>query len=195
MDEEARNRLAEKKQSIQAKQEVTAQSRLLADWWLPTLGLVQDAGVEWRLEYLTAASGEQLSNWAAQLQQMPWAKFSSEKLLVFAPSPSVHERVAASFSGTHSLRYLPQLASGPSTDNSGGQQILKETAQQLGIGDQPVFFFFMRLSPVLQLRFDDLVLLAGRGIFDVPEDLCIAPVDLSWLIFRSLEGEWQYEQK
>lgn len=195
MDEETRNRLAIKKQSAQEKQEVAAQSRLLADWWLPTLELVQNAGIEWRLEYLTTAGDDQLSHWAMQLQQMPWAKFPIEKLLVFAPSPYVHESVATFFPGTHPLRYLPQLASGPATENSGGQQILKEAAQQMGIGDQPVFFFFMRLSAVLQLRFDDLVTLAAQGIFDAPEDSCVAPADYSWLVFRSLEGEWQYGKR
>lgn len=195
MDEETRNRLAAKKHSLQAQQEVIAQSSLLADWWLPTVELVQNAGVEWRLEYLTVAAPDQYPYWTKQLQQMPWEKFPPEKMLVFTPSAYVHESVTASFPGTHPLRYVPQLEHESSKENGSDRQTLIEAAQQMGIGDQPVHFFFMRLSPVLQLGFTDLVALAGEGILEVPEDICIAPADLSWLIFRSLEGGWQYGRK
>jgi hypothetical protein len=195
MDEETRNRLAAKKHSLQAQQEVIAQSRLLADWWFPTLELVQNAGVEWRLEYFAAHGVEQSAHWTTLLKQMPWSKFPPEKFPLIEPPLYVHEGVMAAFPGTHPLRYQPNLASRAGTANADDQEMLNDAAQQLGITDEYVYFFFMRLSPVIQLRFTDLVALAVKGLFEVPEDICIAPSDLSWLIFRSLEGEWQYGPK
>ena len=195
MDEETRNRLAAKKHSLRAQQEVIAQSSLLADWWFPTLELVQNAGVAWRLEYFAAPAVEQLDHWTTQLKQMPWSKYLPEKFPLIEQPLYVHEGVMAAFRGTHPLRYQPNLASRATTANADDQKILTEAAQQLGITDDYVYLFFIRLSPVIQLPFTDLAALTVKGLFEVPEDICIAPSDFSWLIFRSLEGEWQYGPK
>lgn len=67
-------------------------------------------------------------------------------------------------------------------------QILKIPARE------EVYFFYTRFPPVLRLPFSSVGLLKEDEIM-TPEDLCIMPIDSSWLIFRSLENEWTWGVK
>ncbi|MDP3129310.1 MAG: hypothetical protein Q8M81_12505 [Sediminibacterium sp.] len=193
MQEADRERLEEKKKQAQAQQEVMAQSQQLASWWLPILDLVLQQQYPWQLAYFTCATGYAFTHWEKQLQSDPWVGVAGDRLVIKEQSSLyVHDGVTEHFPGHHPLRYEPKLPFTPGLSNASDPEILTAAFQQLGLTDGEVYFFCMRLSPVLLLRFSDLVLLAGKGLLDLPEDICIAATDYSWLIFRSLEGEWQY---
>ncbi|HEY1019360.1 MAG TPA: hypothetical protein VGE25_10195 [Sediminibacterium sp.] len=193
MQEADRERLAEKKKQVQAQQEVVTQSQLLASWWLPVLDLVLQQQCPWQLEYFTCATGYAFDHWQKQLRSDPWLRAGTDRLIVKQHhSLYVHDGITEHFAGHHPLRYEPKLDFTPGVTEAPDTEILTAAFQQLALSDEQVYFFCMRLSPVLLLRFSDLVQLAGKGLLDLPEDICIAATDYSWLIFRSLEGEWQY---
>ena len=196
MNEADRRRLSEKKNQVQAKQVVAEQSSQLAKWWLPTLQLIRQQGIEWQLEYFTCATGLHYTHWQNQLQQNPWLSAEPEKLLVHDRDLLyVHDEILTRYPGHNPLRYFPKLSFTPDLYSTTDQQVLTEAFQKLGLKDGPVYVFFMRLQPVLVLRFSDLVTLVGKGLFDLIEDICITPANYNWLIFRSLEEEWQFGHK
>ena len=196
MDEASRQRLVEKKKWVQAQQEVITQSKQLADWWLPALQLVRQSGIEWKLEYFNCITGLSYTHWQNQLQHEPWLSAEPHKLILKEQASFyVHENVLKHFPNHHPLRYLPQLSFTPSLSSNTDQQVLTEAFQRLGLKDEPVYFFFMRLPPVLVLQFSDLVKLAGNGLLPSLEDICITPANYNWLTFRSLEDEWQFGKR
>lgn len=59
--------------------------------------------------------------------------------------------------------------------------ILAELKTRLGLADPMVLVFYTRFTPVMSIRYDQL--------------LGIAEDDLNWFKFRSMEEEWRYGHK
>jgi hypothetical protein len=196
MNETDRQRLEEKKKQVQAQQQVKAQSERLAAGWLPTLQLIQQKRIAWRLEYFICTTGLTYTHWKMQLGREPWQSAEPNKLLLLEKDEVyVHNELVDHYPNHHPLRYVPELQYTPGENSWSEKEILTEAFEKLGFPDQPVYFFCMRLPPVLILRFSDIIKLAGEGLLKELEDICITPVDYSWLIFRSLEDEWQFGYK
>ncbi len=73
-------------------------------------------------------------------------------------------------------------------------QRFKEILAKLNLSNQPIYLFFVRMSPVIKMDLFDLALIASNDILPDHEDMAIMAIDGSWLIFKSLEQEWVFGQ-
>lgn len=192
MDDAARMRLEKKKKNMQAQLQVTKQSEHLANWWLPFVTDLQDAGIPWQIAYLAAAPGETYLPWCRELQRPPWSgmKFSDDVILDRESSP-VHDQLFNTFPTTNPLRYLPPipvLGSQEGLANSFSSLLPKA----IHMYRQPVYFVFARMSPVIRINVSHFLEMAAKQLLPEGEDICIIPANFEWLLFRSLEDEWRF---
>jgi len=85
----------------------------------------------------------------------------------------------------NALRYVPSL---PKMDAGA---TLKDAVDFLGLDNQPVYVYYLRYAPVLQLQLYRLLSANAGDLFNRQQgDVVIFPTDLSWLIAYALETEW-----
>jgi hypothetical protein len=78
------------------------------------------------------------------------------------------------------------------TDSSDNGATLKEIFAKQNLSSQPIYLFFVRMSPVIKIDLLDLASIATNDIIPDHEDTAIMALDGSWLIFKSLEQEWVF---
>lgn len=192
MNEQEKNNRLWRKEKLFNKLDVNKKSSFLSTWWLEIAQSLKNANCVWELEYLDVISENQYEYWIEKLKQEPWSSFSfPETVIKKGNSYWVHEMLYSKYPSVLPLRYLPVLEQ----FSAGSKQhldIFKAINAQLMLGNQSVFLFSIRMSPVIKINLFDLVGLKFEDIILAHEDIAIMAIDGSWLIFKSLEGEWVF---
>ncbi|MBT9483934.1 hypothetical protein [Sediminibacterium sp.] len=192
MNEQERNSSLLKKERLINKLAVDQQSSFLATWWIEIANLIKEAGVNWNLEYLEVVNQNQYDFWIEQLKREPWANFSfPDSVIQQGNIYWVHELFYSNYPSSLPLRYLPKLEKWPINSSDNGAT-LKEIIAKLNMSNQPIYLFFVRMSPVIKMDLFDLALIASNDIMPDQEDTAIMAIDGSWVIFKSLEQEWVF---
>ena len=192
MNEQERNSSLLKKERLANKLAVDQQSSFLATWWIEIANVIKEAGVNWNLEYLEVVNQNQYDFWIEQLKRDPWANFSFPDIVIHKGDHYwVHELFYSNYPSSLPLRYLPKLEKWP-TDSSDNGATLKEIFAKQNLSSQPIYLFFVRMSPVIKIDLLDLALIASNDIMPDQEDTAIMAIDGSWVIFKSLEQEWVF---
>ena len=192
MNEEEKNNSLLKKERLFNKLEIDKKSSFLNTWWLEIANSLKQANCIWELEYLDVITDNQYDYWLEKLKLEPWSKFSfSETVIQKGNCYWVHEMLYSKYPSVLPLRYLPALEKFSSRSKS-SLEILKEISAQLLLGNQAVFLFYIRMSPVIKINLFDLVGFNFEDMVLEHEDMAIMAIDASWLIFKSLEGEWVF---
>ncbi len=194
MNEQERNSSLLKKERLANKLAVDQQSSFLATWWIEIANVIKEAGVNWNLEYLEVVNQNQYDFWIEQLKRDPWANFSFPDTVIHKGDHYwVHELFYSNYPSSLPLRYLPKLEKWL-TNSSDNGATLKEIMAKLNLSNQPIFLFFVRMSPIVKMELFDLASIATNDIIPDHEDTAIMALDGSWLIFKSLEQEWVFGQ-
>jgi hypothetical protein len=192
MNEQERNSSLLKKERLANKLAVDQQSSFLATWWIEIANVIKEAGVNWNLEYLEVVNQNQYDFWIEQLKRDPWANFSFPDTVIHKGDHYwVHELFYSNYPSSLPLRYLPKLEKWL-TNSSDKGATLKEIMAKLNLSNQPIYLFFVRMSPVIKMDLFDLASIATNDIIPDHEDTAIMALDGSWLIFKSLEQEWVF---
>ncbi len=193
MKENNNKDLIQKRQQLQIQIRINELNGHLADWWLPTIQLLNQEKCKWSLEYLVCATGDEHGFWGKVLFQPPWNQFHfTGEVIRNEKYHYVHEKIYKSFPGNHPVRYVPNLSVYKSEKVNNNQSILENIIKILGIVDQPVYLLFARMAPVIVMQLSDIVKLANTELLLSSEDICITSVSYEWLIFRSIEDEWRH---
>jgi hypothetical protein len=192
MNDADRQRALEKKKLLQAQLAVAEQSKQLVNWWLPAIHVLETEQTGWTLQYLTYAEGDQYRLWLQELRRQPWHAFSfSDAVILNRDDSFIHDRIFTDYPSVNPLRYLPRLSQQTEPRDTAGQ-VLTRARDFFRIEDQPVYLFFARLSPVIKLPISSIIKFTNTELLLNVEDICITPMNFDWLIFRSLEDEWQF---
>lgn len=192
MNEQERNSSLLKKERLINKLAVDQQSSFLVTWWFDIANSIKVAGFDWSLEYLEVANQQQYEFWMEKLKQDPWAGFSfPDSVIQQGNSYCVHELFYSNYPSSLPLRYLPKLEKWPTNCSDNGAT-LKEITAKLNLSNQPIYLFFVRMSPVVKMELYDLASIASNDIMPYHEDTAIMAIDGSWVIFKSLEQEWVF---
>lgn len=190
MTEAQRIQLQQKKAQVQLMQK-------LQDWlpyWLPVFNAVCELKKRWSFEYFECVNASDLPFWETALQQVPAAVDIPLSAIKTPAVYSIHNQMQELYPSSLSMRYMPALPFHEAFKRDTAY-MLARAADNLAItGNDEVYLFYTRFSPVLRLPFSSIGLLKEEEIM-TPEDLCIMPIDGSWLIFRSLENEWVWGHK
>ncbi len=192
MNEQEKNNSLLKKEKLFNKLVVDKQSSFLATWWIDIPNSLKQANAVWELEYLDIVTEHQFEYWIEKLKQAPWDKFSfPETVIQIGNNYWVHELLYSQFPSVLPLRYFPALENfSPGFKRC--WEIFKEISDQLRFENQAVFLFSIRMSPVIKINLFDLIELNFEDIMLEQEDMAVMATDGSWLIFKSLEGEWVF---
>lgn len=192
MNEQEKQKLLLKKQQILDKIAIEKQSSFLATWWLEIANSIKEAGLNWSLEYLEVVMQQQYDFWIEKLIQNPWSIFSfSESVIQIGDKYWVHEMLYLNYPSILPLRYLP--ANSTVIQEDANLKIhLKAIIDANELKNQVIFLFYVRMSPVIKINLTDLLQLNLEEILPEQEDVAIMAVDGSWLIFKSMEGEWVF---
>lgn len=192
MNEQEKQKLLLKKQQILDKIAVEKQSSFLATWWIEVANSIKEAGLNWSLEYLEVVMQQQYDIWIEKLNQDPWSGFSfSESVIQIGDKYWVHEMLYLKYPSILPLRYLP--ANSTVIREEANLKIhLKAIVDTNELKNQVIFLFYVRMSPVIKINLTDLLQLNLEEILPEQEDVAIMAVDGSWLIFKSMEGEWVF---
>lgn len=192
MNEQERNSSLLKKERLINKLAVDQQSSFLVTWWFDIANSIKEAGFDWSLEYLEVANQQQYEFWMEKLKQDPWAGFSfPDSVIQQGDSYWVHELFYSNYPSSLLLRYLPKLGKWPTNCSDNGAT-LKEIMAKLNLSNQPIYLFFVRMSPVVKMELFDLASIVSNDIIPDHEDTAIMAIDGSWVIFKSLEQEWVF---
>lgn len=192
MNEQERNSILLKKERLINKLAVDNQSSFLATWWLDIAASIKEAEFEWSLEYLEVGNQQQYEFWIDKLKQEPWTNFSfPDSVVQQGNSYWVHELFYSNYPSSLPLRYLPKLEKWPTNCSDNGAT-LKEIIAKQNLSSQPIYLFFVRMSPVIKIGLFDLASIASNDIMPDQEDTAIMAIDGSWVIFKSLEQEWVF---
>lgn len=192
MNEQDKHNSLLKKERIFNKIAVEKQISFLATWWLEIARSMNDANCIWELEYLDVVTDNQYKFWNEKLNQDPWSSFSfSESVIQIGDKYWVHEMLYLKYPSILPLRYLP--ASSTIIHEKGNLKIiLKAIIDENELKNQVIFLFYVRMSPVIKINLTDLLQLNLEEILPEHEDVAVMAIDGSWLIFKSLEGEWVF---
>jgi len=192
MNEQERNSSLLKKERLVNKLAVDEQSSFLVTWWFEIANSIKEAGFDWSLEYLEVVNQKKYDFWVEKLKQDPWANFSfPDSLIHKGDCYWVHELFYSNYPSSLPLRYLPKLEKWPINCSDNGET-LKEITAKLNLSNQPIYLFFVRMSPVIKMDLFDLASIASNDIMPDHEDTAIMAIDGSWVIFKSLEQEWVF---
>ena len=192
MNEQDKHNSLLKKERIFNKIAVEKQISFLATWWLEIARSMNDANCIWELEYLDVVTDNQYKFWNEKLNQDPWSSFSfSESVIQIGDKYWVHEMLYLKYPSILPLRYLP--ANSTVIREEANLKIhLKAIVDTNELKNQVIFLFYVRMSPVIKINLYDLLILNLQEILLEQEDVAIMAVDASWLIFKSMEGEWVF---
>ncbi len=192
MNEQEKHMLLMKKQRLLNKIAVDEQSSFLVTWWLGIANLINRTGYKWELEYLDVVTENQWQYWIDKLAQEPWSNFSfSNTIILKGELYWVHEMLYLKYPSTLQLRYLP-ASSTIIKEEYDLKKILKAIIDENNLKSQLIFLFYVRMSPVIKINLTDLLQLNLEEILPEHEDVAVMAIDGSWLIFKSLEGEWVF---
>ncbi len=192
MNEQDKHNSLLKKERIFNKIAVEKQISFLATWWLEIARSMNDANCIWELEYLDVVTDNQYKFWNEKLNQDPWSSFSfSESVIQIGDKYWVHEMLYLKYPSILPLRYLP--ANSTVIREEANLKIhLKAIVDTNELKNQVIFLFYVRMSPVIKINLTDLLQLNLEEILPEHEDVAVMAIDGSWLIFKSLEGEWVF---
>lgn len=192
MNEQDKHNSLLKKERLFNKIAVEKQSSFLATWWIEVANSIKEAGLNWSLEYLEVVMQQQYDIWIEKLNQDPWSSFSfSESVIQIGDKYWVHEMLYLNYPSILPLRYLP--ANSTVIREEANLKIhLKAIVDTNELKNQVIFLFYVRMSPVIKINLYDLLILNLQEILLEQEDVAIMAVDASWLIFKSMEGEWVF---
>lgn len=191
MDQDQNQQLKLKKKQIQDRVSITKKAEFLQHWWLGWLAMINQK-LTWKLLYLDVAEEQQVSVWQNILSGTVWQILNSQQdILLIAPQSPIHHLFFEKHPGVLPLRYLPDA---PVLKTSEAPAIFfSQMVRQNQLAPQPVYVFFVRMSPVVQVDLYDLMNRKHSDeIFPEEEDMVIMSLDGNWIIFKSLEGEWVY---
>ncbi len=192
MNEQEKHMLLMKKQRLLNKIAVDEQSSFLVTWWLDIANLINRTGYKWELEYLDVVTENQWQYWIDKLAQEPWSNFSfSNTIILKGELYWVHEMLYLKYPSTLQLRYLP-ASSTIIKEEYDLKKIIKAIIDENNLKSQVIFLFYVRMSPVIKINLTDLLQLNLEEILPEHEDVAVMAIDGSWLIFKSLEGEWVF---
>ncbi len=192
MNEQEKHMLLMKKQRLLNKIAVDEQSSFLVTWWLDIANLINRTGYKWELEYLDVVTENQWQYWIDKLAQEPWSNFSfSNTIILKGELYWVHEMLYLKYPSTLQLRYLP-ASSTTIKEEYDLKKIIKAIIDENNLKSQVIFLFYVRMSPVIKINLTDLLQLNLEEILPEHEDVAVMAIDGSWLIFKSLEGEWVF---
>ncbi len=195
MNEQEKHMLLMKKQRLLNKIAVDEQSSFLVTWWLDIANLINRTGYKWELEYLDVVTENQWQYWIDKLAQEPWSNFPfSNTIILKGELYWVHEMLYLKYPSTLQLRYLP-ASSTIIKEEYDLKKILKAIIDENNLKSQVIFLFYVRMSPVIKINLTDLLQLNLEEILPEHEDVAVMAIDGSWLIFKSLEGEWVFARQ
>ena len=192
MDLGNHHKLLIKKLALQNRLLVEDKVNKLEKWWLDWYLLVYQNIRSCELIYLDCVQDSELQFWDKFLNQEPWSQYDDfTKFVKVKGVLEIHELLEVKHPGVLPLRYLPDAPVLISNDEPAA--IFSEMVKQNLIAPQPVYVFFVRMSPVVQLDLYELMNSAHLNeIFPEEEDMVIMSLDGNWIIFKSLEQEWVY---
>ena len=147
------------------------------------------------MEYLDVVTENQWQYWIDKLAQEPWSNFSfSNTIILKGELYWVHEMLYLKYPSTLQLRYLP-ASSTTIKEEYDLKKIIKAIIDENNLKSQVIFLFYVRMSPVIKINLTDLLQLNLEEILPEHEDVAVMAIDGSWLIFKSLEGEWVFARQ
>lgn len=151
-------------------------------------------GVDFDVEYLCHMDEELIPFLLNELNsQKSYIKQDYSLLIKKSTEISIQERVYKVFPSLTSFRYLPVLNAKFRIEDDLKQKMISFFSMN-AIYNQKVFLFYCRYPTVFKL---DLFSVVDQMDFIRPdnllsEDICIVPLDFSWMALLSLEDEFYF---
>ena len=192
MNLEKRDKLADKKRSLKTRLLVESKIKALENCWLNWFKQVNEKINSCELICLDWVQDSELPFWDSFLNHAPWTEFSDlTKFLKVGSEPVILELLFKNHPGVLPLRYLPDAP--VLKTNEAPAAIFSQIVMQNQITQQPVYVFFVRMSPVIKMDLYDIMNSPDLNeLLPEEEDMVIMSLDGNWIIFKSLEQEWVY---
>ena len=151
-------------------------------------------GVDFDVQYFCHIDEELIPFFLDELNSLyPSVKYDYSLLIKKSTEISIQENVYKVFPSLTSFRYLPVLDAKFRIDDDLKQKMISFFSVN-AIFNQKVFLFYCRYPTVLKL---DLFSIIDQMDFIRPdnllsEDICIVPLDFSWMALLSLEDEFYF---
>lgn len=193
MDEAQRTKALEKRQQLQTKIKVRDNIKMHLEYWLHIYDIILAQQINHSLYQLVRVNEADYSFWCDELKTVPLKDYNfPETTILKEDSPNISRLIGEAYPNTYPLRYMPALDELYDYSYEDNVSNLKNAVQQLEIDpDQEVYFWYVHYTPILKIKLKTLVEHAF-DLLDFPfHEVIITPLDLSWMIFRSLEDEWR----
>lgn len=163
------------------------------EYWLEIYNVILEQQIEHCLHQLAIVDEEHYPFWLDELKTAPLKDYRfPETSILLEDSIDISQLIGESYPNTYPLRYMPALNELNDYSYEDNVSNLKNAVQQLAIDiEQEVYFWYVYYTPILKIKLKTLVEHAFE-LLDFPShEVIIVPLDLNWMIFRSLEDEWR----
>jgi hypothetical protein len=153
-----------------------------------------ELGIDFDVEYLCHIEDDLIPFLLNELNsQKPYIKKDYSLLIKKSTEISIQESVYKVFPSLTSFRYLPILDSKFRIEDDIKQKIISFCSIN-AIDNQKVFLFYCRYPSVIQLDLFSAIkhidIIRPDNILS--EDICVVPLDFSWIALLSLEDEFYF---
>lgn len=163
------------------------------EYWLRIYDIILANQIEHSLYQLAITDEAHYPFWLDELKAAPLKDYNFPATAILKEnSIDLSRLIGEAYPNTYPLRYMPALEELYDYSYEDNVSNLKNAVQQLAINpDQEVYFWYVYYTPILKIKLKTLVEHAF-GLLDFPcHEVIIVPLDLHWMIFRSLEDEWR----
>jgi hypothetical protein len=153
-----------------------------------------ELGIDFDVEYLCHIEDDLIPFLLNELNsQKPYIKKDYSLLIKKSTEISIQESVYKVFPSLTSFRYLPILDSKFRIEDDIKQKLISFCSIN-AIDNQKVFLFYCRYPSVIQLdlfsAINHIDIIRPDDILS--EDICVVPLDFSWIALLSLEDEFYF---
>ena len=156
--------------------------------WLEYFNALKKAGLQFEIEYLLTTTKEEEIFYKEAIEKVNNSDLNSNLAKVIPES--LHDILLTDFPSISSFKYvmnLPLLNS-YETDTS---KMLLASQKFLDFKEEEVYFLSSDCSPLLKLRWNELIVHANDIFDDSLISLIFTDLNNKWIIFRSIENEWR----
>jgi hypothetical protein len=188
LNNEKKNILSEKRRQLQLK--LNAQElveRKIVYHWLEVFEAIKQSGINYQIEYLCIVS-EEIHPYVLQaVEDLNNPEFNEG--LVRKDSETEMDAFFRKYPSIEPLKYIPDLP--VLTDSDNLNFVFEQANEQIGFGNESVYFLSPDWWPVLKLNWQDIKQQGAEIFANTPLPFLFTDKSHQKILFKSLEDEWR----
>lgn len=157
-------------------------------YWLDYFNTIKKLGLQFEIEYLCTVTQEEESYYKEAVEKINNPDLNPTFVKVI--SESLHDKMFSTFPSISAFKYVMNLPMLHCCE-SDSKKMLLAAQEILQIKDEEIYFLSTDCSPLLKLRWSELIMYSNEIFNDGLMSFVFTDINNTWIIFKSIENEWR----